>query len=79
MSGIGSSLDARLGERIDTSIFCSSAVKSNRSISELSQPQICVTPYTEQIKDVQSENQAIDNVRSPDEEKRTRGKSHLRL
>ncbi|CAF1273517.1 unnamed protein product [Adineta steineri] len=51
----------RLGERVDTSIFCSSAIKSNRSISELSQPHICVTPYTEQIKDIQSENQAIDN------------------
>ena len=53
----------RLGERVDTSIFCSSAVKSNRSSSELSQPNICVTPYAEQIKDIQSENQAIDNVR----------------
>jgi hypothetical protein len=53
-----------LGERVDTSIFCSSAIKSNRSISEQTQPHICVTPYTEQIKDIQSENQAIDNVRS---------------
>ncbi|CAF3194780.1 unnamed protein product [Rotaria socialis] len=50
----------RLGERVDTSIFCSSAIKANRSISESSQPQICITPYTEQIKDIQSENQAID-------------------
>ncbi|CAF1468055.1 unnamed protein product [Rotaria magnacalcarata] len=50
----------RLGERVDTSIFCSSAIKVNRSISESSQPQICVTPYTEQIKDIQSENQAVD-------------------
>jgi len=53
-----------LGERVDTSIFCSSAIKSNRSILDLTQPHICVTPYTEQIKDIQSENQAIDNVRS---------------
>jgi hypothetical protein len=51
-----------LGERVDTSIFCSSAVKSSRTNSDISQPHICVTPYTEQIKDVQSENQAIDNV-----------------
>ncbi|CAF2495598.1 unnamed protein product [Rotaria sp. Silwood2] len=50
-----------LGERVDTSIFCSSAIKSNRSISELNQPQTCVTPFTEQIKDIQSENQVIDN------------------
>ncbi|CAF4138616.1 unnamed protein product, partial [Rotaria sp. Silwood2] len=48
-------------ERVDTSIFCSSAIKSNRSISELNQPQTCVTPFTEQIKDIQSENQVIDN------------------
>ena len=51
-----------VGERVDTSIFCSSAVKSNRSSSDLSQPHICVTPYAEQIKDIQSENQVIDNV-----------------
>ena len=53
-----------LGERVDTTIFCSSAVKSSRMSLEMSQPHICVTPYSEQIKDVQSENQAIDNVRS---------------
>ncbi|CAF3459047.1 unnamed protein product [Rotaria sp. Silwood1] len=51
----------RLGERVDTSIFCSSTIKSNRSISELNQPHTCVTPYMEQIKDIQSENQVIDN------------------
>jgi anaphase-promoting complex subunit 3 len=51
----------RLGERVDTSIFCSSSIKSNPSISEITQPHICVTPYAEQIKDIQSENQAIDN------------------
>ncbi len=51
-----------LGERVDTSIFCSSSIKSNPSISEITQPHICVTPYAEQIKDIQSENQAIDNV-----------------
>jgi len=51
----------RLGERVDTNIFCSSALKANRSSSDFSQPHICVTPYTEQIKDIQSENQAIDN------------------
>jgi len=47
-----------VGERVDTSIFCSSVIKSNRSISEINQPQICVTPYTE----IQSENQIIENV-----------------
>lgn len=52
-----------LGERVDTSIFCSSSIKSNRPSSEPTQPHICVTPYVEQIKDIQSENQAIDNVR----------------
>lgn len=51
----------RLGERVDTSIFCSSAIKSNRSISEIPQPHVCVTPYAEQIKDIQSENQVVDN------------------
>ncbi|UJR20937.1 hypothetical protein I4U23_024046 [Adineta vaga] len=48
----------RLGERVDTSIFCSSTIKSNRSVSE---SPICVTPYTESIKDIQSENQTIEN------------------
>jgi predicted cation transporter len=51
-----------LGERVDTSIFCSSAIKSNLSINELNQPEICLTPYTEPIKDIQSENQIIENV-----------------
>ena len=54
----------RLGERVDTSIFCSSSIKSSPQVSEITQPHICVTPYAEQIKDIQSENQAIDNVRS---------------
>ncbi|CAF3950432.1 unnamed protein product, partial [Rotaria sordida] len=52
----------RLGERVDTSIFCSSAIKSNRSISEHNQSQSCLTPYTESIKDIPSENQIIENV-----------------
>jgi anaphase-promoting complex subunit 3 len=48
----------RLGERVDTSIFCSSAIKSNRDVN---QPEISVTSYTETIKDIQSENQTIEN------------------
>ncbi|CAF1365172.1 unnamed protein product [Adineta steineri] len=48
----------RLGERVDTSIFCSSAIKTNRLITEL---QINNTSYTESIKDIQSENQVIEN------------------
>ncbi|CAF3553961.1 unnamed protein product [Adineta steineri] len=48
----------RLGERVDTSIFCSSAIKTNRLITE---PQINNTSYTESIKDIQSENQVIEN------------------
>ncbi|CAF0843027.1 unnamed protein product [Adineta ricciae] len=48
----------RLGERVDTSIFCSSTIKSARSISE---SPICITPYAESIKDIQSENQTIEN------------------
>jgi hypothetical protein len=47
-----------LGERVDTSIFCSSVIKSNQSISEINQPQIYITPYTE----IQSENQITENV-----------------
>ena len=49
-----------LGERVETSIFCSSTIKSARSISE---SPICITPYAESIKDIQSENQTIENVR----------------
>ncbi|CAF0987814.1 unnamed protein product [Rotaria sp. Silwood1] len=52
----------RLGERVDTSVFCSSAIKSNRSISEHNQSQSCLTPYTEPIKDIPSENQVIENT-----------------
>ncbi|CAF0941324.1 unnamed protein product [Adineta steineri] len=48
----------RLGERVDTSIFCSSAIKTNRLITE---PQINNTSYTESIKDIQSENQVTEN------------------
>jgi hypothetical protein len=51
-----------LGERVDTSIFCSSAIRSTQSISEDNQPQIYITSYAESLKDIQSENQAIDNV-----------------
>ena len=53
-----------LGERVDTNIFCSSTIKSNRTLSELAQTQISVvTPNAEQVKDIQSENQTIDHVR----------------
>jgi hypothetical protein len=48
-----------LGERVDTSIFCSSTIKSNRSISENSSPEICIT---EPIKDIQSENISTTNL-----------------
>ncbi|CAF3338656.1 unnamed protein product [Rotaria socialis] len=51
----------RLGERVDTSIFCSSAIKSNQSIIEYNQSQTCLTPYTELIKDIPSENQVTEN------------------
>lgn len=48
------------GERVDTSIFCSSAIKSSRALLD-------TTPSIESIKDIQSENQLIDHVRWPDE------------
>lgn len=52
----------RLGERVDTSIFCSSAIKTNRSHVEYTQPtDVCLTPSIESIKDIPSENQIIDN------------------
>lgn len=54
----------RLGERVDTSIFCSSAIKTSRSHVEYTQPtDVCLTPSIESIKDIPSENQIIDNVR----------------
>jgi len=48
----------RLGERVDTSIFSSTAIKSSRTstTNELSSRQ-----SSESLKDVQSENQMIDN------------------
>ena len=53
-------IDSLVGERVDTSIFCSSAIKPNRS-------QLDTTPSIESIKDIQSENQLIDHVRSSDQ------------
>jgi len=55
----------RLGERVDTSIFCSATLKSSRSYAENTRhpPDICLTPSIESIKDIPSENQIIENVK----------------